>query len=108
MARCCEFNNSRAVSNLSKIVYNFFAVEHMKVHTYGKLKCEPCQINFTSISLIIHRKRDHPELHRMSRQCNICKDTFATPQSLSIKNANYFVDESINDKKNFRGSQKGS
>lgn len=36
--------------------------QHMKVHVNGDVKCEICQIKFTSHSLICHQRRFHPNV----------------------------------------------
>lgn len=52
----------------------------MKVHAYGDVKCQICQIWFTRASLDYHYKRFHPDLNveretkvQLEHHCPVCK-----------------------------------
>lgn len=63
----------------------------MEVHKHGKFRCDQCEfrgrpIRFTLNSLIIHRKRQHPEMDAdVPRKCGICKATLSSNTALSMK-----------------------
>ncbi len=44
-------------------IYFSISDQHMKVHTNGNVKCEICNIRFTTASLIHHQRMAHSKLY---------------------------------------------